>query len=125
MSEKEYNGFRNYETWAAALWLGNEYNSYHYWRTQAGECWEEAEKSTRVRSDDFTQAAQSAVLLAERLSTAIGDAQPLRRPSLYTDLLLTAIAEIDWYGLAEHLLADVVEFAANLQGQQEGGARHD
>ena len=26
-----YNGWKNYETWAAALWIDNDSSSYDYW----------------------------------------------------------------------------------------------
>ena len=35
--ERKYNGWTNYETWATALWLDNERESYDYWREQARE----------------------------------------------------------------------------------------
>ena len=30
-----YNGWPNYETWAVALWLGNEEVSYRFWMAVA------------------------------------------------------------------------------------------
>ena len=34
-TEKGYQGWTNYETWAVNLWLGNEQGSHEYWQEQA------------------------------------------------------------------------------------------
>ena len=40
--DKRYNGWKNYETWNVALWIGNEEGSYNYWRERSQECWDNA-----------------------------------------------------------------------------------
>ena len=47
--ERKYNGWTNYETWATALWLDNERESYDYWREQAREHRKAAATSSQVR----------------------------------------------------------------------------
>lgn len=36
-AEKGYQGWKNYETWAVALWMGNDSGSYDYWNETAEE----------------------------------------------------------------------------------------
>ena len=44
--ERGYNGWTNYETWAVALWIGNEPGSYEYWEhDQAEDCYRAAVKA--------------------------------------------------------------------------------
>jgi hypothetical protein len=39
---RTYNGWRNYETWAAALHLGNDHGTQEYWAEHAEACYRDA-----------------------------------------------------------------------------------
>lgn len=108
MSDKRFNGWINYETWAVALWIDNEQSSYLYWREEAERHYRAASRSDLVRKG-ASSAAQSATLaLAEQLKDEIRDGSPLDAPTVYTDLLNAALGEVDWYQIAVELLADRV-----------------
>ncbi|MCB0358176.1 MAG: hypothetical protein KDD44_01020 [Bdellovibrionales bacterium] len=87
--EGEYNGWPNYETWAAHLWLTNEEVSYE-------------EARSRVRAAGNFDGA------AEALQEMVDEANPLvgEEPSLYSDLLTYALAGVAWIHLAEALAPD-------------------
>ena len=91
MTDERYHGHRNYETWAAYLWLTNEETSYFYWRGRASEL---------LRNPD-----EAVYDLAHELREAIEDECPLaEEASLYSDLLRAAVREIDCQELAERFL---------------------
>lgn len=108
MSDKKYNGWTNYETWAVALSIDNEQSSYLYWREEAERHYREAAKSDRVRKGACSAAQSATLALAEQLRDEIRDDSPLDAPTVYTDLLNAALGEVDWYQIAVELLADRV-----------------
>ena len=81
-----YNGWSNYETWAAKLWMDNEEGGYRYWQSEA-----------RRARDASSLAAQ----LKDEHEEALPDVS-----GLAGDLLWAAFGEIDWYEIAESLIED-------------------
>lgn len=78
MNENTYNGWTNYCTWAAALWLDNEETTYKYFRGLAAEIKEE-------------EADENA---------------PELSASMYSDLLGFAMQEINYYEIASNILEE-------------------
>lgn len=99
MSSDGYNGWTNYETWAVALWLGNDEGSASYWQEQAEDC------VSRYGKDTAT--SKLAGMLKDEICD--GEFAPDLGASLYADLLGAALSEVDWYEIAEHYVADVEE----------------
>jgi hypothetical protein len=96
-----YNGWKNYETWAACLWLDNDEGTYSYWRAAAREAYRDAESGPHLTR---RQAARAD--LADRLRDEIEESAP-PLDGLSADLLHAALSEIDWYEIAESYLDDV------------------
>src|SRR5262249_39679755 len=96
---KIYNGWSTFETWLVALWLDNEETSYHYLREGAREA-----------QADVDYAEDAAPLaLAERLKEEHEEAAQARLGStadVFWDLLESALTEVDWCEIAEHLLGE-------------------
>lgn len=90
MSSDKYNGWTNYETWAVALWLDNDQGSQEHWHEQALECGAE---------EDREEAAHA---LARILEDYLEEFNPLADSdaSIYTDLLTTALNEVNCYEIA-------------------------
>ena len=109
MRDNTYNGWTNYETWAVALWIDNDYSSYRYWQEQARRQHSEATSSELVSKGTYTIAESARHALAAQLKVEITDASPLTDATLYADLLSAAFDEVDWYEIAEHFLGDLVE----------------
>jgi len=71
----EYNGWTNYETWAVALWFGNDAGFEEMLREEAERFWED---------DPETAVGQ----LAEYMKSLVEDENPLAgQASMYSDLL--------------------------------------
>lgn len=101
MNDDKYNGWTNYETWAVSLWIGNDQGSYEYWRERASEC----------LPDNRDDAVHN---LASQLENEIEDMSPLADAdaSLYSDLLSSALNEVNWYEIAEGMVDEAIEEAA-------------
>lgn len=87
-----YNGWSNYETWVAQLWMDNDVGSYRYYRLLAKGC-------------------NDACKLSQNIKEEFEEANPLNdRPSdVFTDLLNSALSEVNWYEIAEHLIDELTE----------------
>lgn len=104
-----YNGWANYESWAVALWIDNSHASYHYWRERATEAIKDAPESARVRNLKFAENEAARLQLADELRESFNDETPIRDSSIYADLLNAALGEVDWFEIADHLLAEATE----------------
>jgi hypothetical protein len=100
MSDKRHNGWTNYETWAAKAWIDNLEDSYLQWKHLA-------RSSYLLAAEDqtFTKMENAAFrlrdMLKERHEALCGE-QPVT--GLFSDLLNSALAEINWQEIAESLL---------------------
>jgi hypothetical protein len=96
MSDKGYNGWTNYETWAANLWLTNDEGGYNWLVEAAEECVKDAD-------GDKDDAAQD---LASRIESFHDDFYP-EVSGLFADLLRSAFDAIDWREIADSAVAEV------------------
>lgn len=101
--DKRYNGWRNYETWNVALWLGNEEGTQRYWDERTREIARTAEP--RYEWESVEDAARSE--LADELEREIEGARPELGASMFADLLGAALSEVDWREIAENWLGDL------------------
>lgn len=86
--EKEtYNGWSNYETWAVNLWLTNDEGSYH-WLTEI------VRKAASGEVKDYAA--------AEMLKEWVEGNAPDLGASVYSDLLTSALGEVDWLEIVEN-----------------------
>ncbi len=104
MTSERYNGYANYETWAVTLWLENDEGTYRYWRELAREERREAPKCRQVREHVWPADEAARYRLADRLKDEVEEGAPELEPSVYSDLLLAALSEVDWHEVAETFL---------------------
>lgn len=95
MTREGYSGWRNYETWVVKLWIDNDESSYNYWQERAKET--------------LKDAATPTVELADELKYTHEAADPTEEAGVYTDLLYSALGEVNWYEIAESILEEVSE----------------
>lgn len=102
----EYNGWTNYETWAVSLWLDIDEHSYRYWRSQVERHRKDAPESPRVRQGTWTVEEAARINLADQLKDEVTDKASLKEPNVYSDLLLAALSEVDWFEIVDHWMSE-------------------
>lgn len=96
--EKGYNGWTNYETWNAKLWIDNGEGDYSYWNERGTECLTDADGDV----DDAVHA------LAQEMESAHDEAMP-EVSGMYADLLHTALGRVEWREIAQSIVDDVFD----------------
>lgn len=97
MTNDNYNGWTNRETWAVRLLIDNERESYLHWREVTQEV---------IRQEPEDAACGT---LARRLEETFDDLAPQLKQGLFADLLSTAVARIDWHEIARSMIEDADE----------------
>ena len=102
-TNKTYNGWTNYETWAVKLWMDNDEGSYNYWREATLEAWAHPVENQLIDS----RKDRAAIALAERLKDEHEDGVPeTLNGSVYADLMNAALGEVNWREIADALLGN-------------------
>lgn len=95
-TDKQYNGWANYETWLMALWLGND-----QWLD---------EEINRIVSDSQEE---EAYYIGKYINEYVDEMEEVtatnERGGFVADLLGAAMQEIDWTEIAQARLDDMSE----------------
>jgi hypothetical protein len=104
MDKQTYNGWTNYETWLANLWMGNDTGTYEHFLEMAREC--VAKHSTeRLYGEDSYNDAE--IELAHKIQTFHEDeASSAVEPTigLMHDLLYAALKQVEWREIAKSII---------------------
>lgn len=105
--DHSYNGWKNYETWATALWLDNDEWSYN----TAREVVAEARRVAEARGDtEYPDVAAADALKEWAEETFIEPITESGTPyGLAVDLLRAAWSEVDWFEVAAHYVEEGVD----------------
>lgn len=106
-SERGYQGFLNYETWAVALWLNNDEGSYLYWNDAAQEELENSEECFDEQNNPCNDLDEATHKLSLRIQEEVTEGMPDLGSSVYADLLNAAFSKVDWQEVARDFLEDV------------------
>jgi len=107
-SDTVYNGWTNYETWDVHLWLTDDQGTYNFCRELARECIEEAATCSQVNEGIWQEVQARRFLLADRLKDHVEESNPLAdSASMFSDLLGSAIQDVDWHEVADAFLEDI------------------
>lgn len=110
--ESGYNGWKNYETWAVALWIDNDQGTYSHSRERVREIAEEAPDDANVARAIWNIEQAARYNTADWLKEWVKDELlPDLGASLAADLLGAACDEVDWSEIAENYLSEIKENA--------------
>jgi hypothetical protein len=102
-----YNGWKNYETWATNLWLGNDEGLYLSVRQMAREAVEAAPQDINV-PDIWSVDEAARYRLADTIKDWLtNELAPDLGASLWADLLGAALSEVAWDDVAASWIEDV------------------
>ena len=101
-TDTKYNGWTNYETWNAALWLGNDQGSSSLCDELAQEAFVNAEATTT-----FTRQENATFALSEQLRALFEDDSQLPRTGWMADAINTYLSEVNWHEIAAHYIDDL------------------
>ncbi len=103
-----YQGWKNYETWAVHLWLTGDQATDRHCCGLARQALQSAPHCGQVRSRIWAADDAPRFLLADAFKEFIDSRNPLREnASVYSDLLGSALYEVDWYEVADAFLERV------------------
>src|SRR5687767_845418 len=109
-AEHGYQGWKNYETWAVALWINNEQGTHEAAHDMARGARKSAPTAPQVKSGIWTDKQAERFTLADDLKEWVSDdLLPDLGATLAADLLGAALSEVDWNELAESFLSDIEE----------------
>jgi len=111
-NDKSYNGWSNYETWCANVWLtGND-------ASVAGLVSEMAREHLQDAIDRENSNDDAVSTLADALSEYVDENAPEMSASLYADMLRAALSEVDWREIAQSELSEIRVYCAgwNMPG---------
>tara|TARA_R110000744_G_scaffold210306_2_gene329402 strand:- start:75 stop:428 length:354 start_codon:yes stop_codon:yes gene_type:complete len=100
-----YNGWHNYETWVVNLWLSNDEGSYDH----ACEMARNAIAVEDRAQGDGSNGERPFVIgnMADELEEQHRDHPILETASVLSDLLSSALQEVNWYEIADHWITDM------------------
>ena len=86
MCEK-YNGYTNYETWNAALWIDNDQGEQEYWLEQAKD------------SDKIWELAESMKDYHQEFANEV-----IPETGFFSDIFQHSLEQVNWYEIAENMI---------------------
>ena len=105
MSTK-YNGWSNYETWNANLWIDND--------------WGLSERIALITCDffsSFEDLDKITGLVAERINDLFLDFMPDIEPGFFSDVMNASFREVNFWEIARHYVEAEAETLASFQGK--------
>jgi hypothetical protein len=93
-TDNKYNGWTNYETWNANLWINNDWQLSELFAMRAGDLLGSYE------TDDATYH------LAQSIKDVFLDLQPEVAPGFFSDVMDASLREVNWSEIAQHYITE-------------------
>jgi hypothetical protein len=98
-----YNGWTNYETWVANLWIGNDEGAYSYWMEQTKSLWNRCGTHPgRTQEEDLE------IQLSDMLKSEVTEEMP-EVGGMFGDMLTASVGRIDWSEIAKGIIEGISE----------------
>lgn len=102
MKYDTYNGWTNYETWNAALWLDNDEGSQSLCQEMAEEAYDHAEEKA-----PFSRIENATFALAEQISELFKNDEQIPTSGWMADAVNTYLSEVNWHEIAKNYIENV------------------
>lgn len=106
-NDRTCNGWSNYETWLVNLWWDNDGHCEQF-NDYARECIQAALEESDIENDDLNGIKQNAAhTLSDMLEEYLDDSSEEfigNNCGLFTDLIRSAIGEVNFYEIAQHYI---------------------
>ncbi len=110
--DQNYNGWKNYPTWAVNLWLSNDEVLYHEATVRVVDALADADGHSNVPSI-WTQEQANRFAVADDLRSWVRDeVAPDLGASFASDLLGWALDHVDWEEIADSWIESAAEVTA-------------
>ena len=100
MSDKKYNGWSNYETWLVNGWFESCEHGYGMLRQFA----KDSIRCTELHGRDRDHAVYEC---SKMIQNEVEERMP-ELDGMFADLLNSALSEVAWYEIAEHIVGDML-----------------
>ncbi len=106
VSQESYDGFANYQTWCVNWWLTNDAEASKRCRELVNQTSHAVQEAAAVVSGIGDAAEATRNLLANELSELVDGYNPVaNETTLFSDLIGTALGEVDWLEIADAFLS--------------------
>ena len=98
MTNTKYNGWTNYETWNANLWIDSD--------------WRLSEHIALITADlfsSFEDVAEITYKVSEFIKDQFNDNVPELGASFYSDMISASLREVNFYEIASHFVDSELE----------------
>lgn len=126
--EQGYNGWKNYETWLVNIHLSQDEGTHTYWGEQALEAYRGLSPDKYTDTDNQAKRkSRAAVQLAQQIQETLSDTateimeQARGAAYLFSDLLNSALENVDWREIARHYVDGLSEDSLNAADEEREG----
>ena len=97
----DYDSLTDRSTYLVEMRLSSDESTHSYWKSRAETIHAIASEIEQVKNGTWTIDAATRYQLADEMEAALRDASPVKESSVYSDLVGTALGEVNWVSIAD------------------------